>query len=97
MPPPKHVHPGRLVVSKPDLPSIDSGEPARPCPHQDFDSSGTTPARCRCELQLQQLLLMAMVHSATAAFSGFTSAIASYICNLPMREGCGDHFLGSLV
>lgn len=50
MPPPKHVHPGRLVVSKPDLPMTDSGEAARPCPHQDYDRSANMPARCRRDM-----------------------------------------------
>ena len=49
MPPPAHVHPGRLVVSKPDLPMPAFGdfrEAAATCPHNEHDKNGM-PVRCR--------------------------------------------------
>ena len=52
MPPPKHVHPGRLVVTKPDLPEqprsagADAGPPPG-CGHRTL-SAGLDTDRCRC-------------------------------------------------
>ena len=53
MPPPKHVHPGRLVVSKPDLPqqprsSSDFDGRPRSCTHR-LPSAGLDSDCCRYE------------------------------------------------
>ena len=56
MPPPKHVHPGRLVVTKPDLPEqprgADAGPPAG-CGHRTL-SAGLDTDRCRCTCKINE-------------------------------------------
>jgi len=56
MPPPKHVHPGRLVVTKPDLPeqphiACAGAGPPPGCGHRTL-SGGLDTDRCRCYSQL---------------------------------------------